>query len=717
MGTRSGHLDQRHAPLSRPFSPLIRAPLEQFRPAQVDARMTRRARGLPSDCVLSPFARATLSMDSDSADDDGEAGTQDAPCSSPDAPPWELRRLKAAREYLSATGDLHSLVASNDLGANLAKAVAKYIHILDKAPKLGAGAGGPVERLYALTPEQLWAKIPLSEDTRPLPPDEDSLFHNNPAVNVWCSDPTPLVGPRQGGTDLPQPLQHNGRSVDVDFLGLEAESALYGQYASREALMGSLRCNLEVALPVDGQRSASLTVSCVADSGATCTAIRVDRVNRLVKINKMSKCMIERTSKRFTGISGDVLNCLGWICLHVKIASRWVTTRAFVFQDMHEPMLLGVNTLSAYGLSVDTRCMGLYPSPQSSLPPGATPLFTRSYPARDDEASPAKTEAYLDTDRLTMYICRDDTVCGTVPCAPARRRRNRRRPVPTGGGKIRDGASPECTDVEASDDSDIGLDRDSQALPLRSAPSSDPDERARLLNSIEALRAAGALPRETNHLSTLVVMADVTIDPGDTEAVHLYIQDDILGPNRELQVRPSPEFEATFPELNRDINPTVEFVFLHQSAYRLGQYRFRNYSEQPVVIRAGTVFGSATGSRGADMHSFQFQHHPDYALALLDDPTHEILLDEPAAESPEDPDDEEIPRGHVHKEPPPGSTALADFEGLGPTTINLEYSKDVDYETREFSRGGKPRTRADLETLGLDFLASVEMSASLHLRN
>ena len=239
----------------------------------------------------------------------------------------------------------------------------------------------------------------------------------------------------------------------------------------------------------------------------------------------------------------------------------------------------------------------------------------------------------------------------------------------------------------------------------------DPQQRKDRLNAIELARASGLLQRHSNHLATTTVLVEARIGPHQSGPVHLYIQDDIHGANRTIEIQPNDEFIRAFPELSEDYRQvapedrlhtrtTTEFVLFHQTAEKIAQYRFHNYSDQDVVIQAGTTFGSAIGHRAPDIQSFYLQHHEDYVIALLDDSANEILLD------PLDPD--EIPAYHAQNPPKdPNAKATAGFEGLGPVTLDFDYRP---YEELPFDRGGKPRTLADLEELGLDLSQCVDAS-------
>ena len=317
------------------------------------------------------------SSDESHSDVELEKQTKPAECKStiPDHEVDRLRRTQAARNYLIAQGDMQELMSMDPVAIDATMAYSRYAHMLEAlAPTASLPHHQVTPPDETEVPNGLWPLMPLPDDSRAQPDESRTHFHLNPL----CKDFRPIVGPRTGGKDRNNHRdRHTGTRVTVDMLGIEAEAALYGQYISKEKLAGSLRCDLHIALASKDHTEPTATVSAIADTGASWTAVRADQIDLLIAACGKKQIKLERSYIRFTGISGDQLSCLGWMVLSVKLGSAWVNTRAFIFADMHEPMLLGMNTLAAHRMCVDTGVMSLYRSPYLTPPPGSTPLFVR----------------------------------------------------------------------------------------------------------------------------------------------------------------------------------------------------------------------------------------------------------------------------------------------------------------------------------------------------
>ena len=579
----------------------------------------------------------------------------------------------------------------------------------------------------------LWAMLPLPVEDRPTPLEEYDDFTSNPA----CTDRSPIVGVRRGGTELPATTgpnmnQHTNTTVTVDVIA-EPNQSLYGLCLTREAVAGCLRSELSFSTHLDGTFTEYAPIRTVVDTGAAWSAIRLDEVVRGLTASNLptSRLAFEETSLSFTGISGTRLKCLGWIILRLQLGQLVINTKAFVFPHMHEPMLLGLNTLTAANLCVDVGRMGMYPSPLGELPPGAVPLFVDN-PTR--EPSPVVSQDHPDSGFYTtatrdhLLYARDGQVCAQLPCSSSPKEFHKRGGNKNATSQLSKMAEPISPprDEELEEE-----DRTSTLLAVTCTGTFTPDSphllgehRAERLQAVDTLYSTGCLQRPDDHLSSVRTLEDTVFDPGDTRALHLYFVEDVPGVNRTLEVAPSAPFRAAFPELGT--NTTVEVVSYHQSAQKVGQYRLHNSSDRQVVVPAGTAFGSAIGASLADSNLFHLQHHPDWVNAMLDDsgyrfevpPTvvspHSLaqaLMTAAVSTSPEIWTQPKPPAVFPPDENPDPDSIMAEFEGIGATTVEFEYIEDQNYESLPFDRGGKPRNAQDLiDGLGLNLDDAVDAS-------
>ena len=598
-------------------------------------------------------------------------------------------------------GDLEEALSTAASAGSIAAPMLAYMKLLDSYPVVDHD---PTLHTSAYTTHAgLWALLPLSLEERSLPMESSA---ENFADNPYCTDRTPLVGIRKGGREQRDPReQHSGTTVTVN-MAAEASTALYGQYLHKQALAGSLRTLLSLSIPVGDAYSKEIDIATVVDTGAAWTAIRLAEL--LATIPDSKTLTFEEADISFTGISGKQLRCLGWTVLRLRFGETVISTKAFVFPDMHEPMLLGMNTLSAENLCVDVGRMGLYRSPREPLPPGAVPLFV---------GNPASAPVfYTSARRDTLYLARAGEVQASLPCSTTPPVSHRK-----GGGTMSKLPMLDTTPEEQETGNTASL----LSLVVDAGPPSKLPlaEKCRRLDAVEDLQATGFMRRpHEDHLATAVVLTDTTFGPGETEAVHLYFVNDIYGKNRTLEVSPSAQFSALFPELNAGIES--ELVSLHASAQRVGQYRFKNSSDREVKVPAGAVFGSVRGLSLSDSNSFNLQHHPEWVLAQLENSAYRFdmgsmcdapqgttqqvlwaLLSVAAASPSSDTTGQPLP-----PEEDTAPTAV-EFEGIGASAVEFEYRPDDDcYETLPFDRGGKPRTPEDLAEMGLDLSLAVDAS-------
>ena len=118
----------------------------------------------------------------------------------------------------------------------------------------------------------LWAMLPLPAEEQQEPVVDTYNFANNPL----CTDRTPLVGPRKGGTEKKHRHErHLNTTITVEVVN-EGQAAVYGQYLTEESLSGSLRCDLGLASYHEDGFTDHVPTRAVVDSGASWTAIRLD---------------------------------------------------------------------------------------------------------------------------------------------------------------------------------------------------------------------------------------------------------------------------------------------------------------------------------------------------------------------------------------------------------------------------------------------------------
>ena len=623
----------------------------------------------------------------------------------------------------------------------------------------------------------LWAMLPLPAEEREEPVVDTNNFANNPL----CTDRTPLVGLRKGGTDRKRKNErHSGTTVTVEVVS-EGPAAVYGQYLTKESLSGSLRCDLGLASRRDHGFTDHVATRAVVDSGASWTAIRLDTLLATLPNAEAStyKLKFNESDITFVGVTGKQLICLGYTLVQIKLGPLLVETKAFVFPKMHEPMLLGMNTLHAANLSIDVGRMAMYESPSTPLPEGSVPLFVNDnappVPTGTPNDTKTDSQCFTSASKRELYFAKSGQVLATVACSRSPERSHKK------GGS--ENASTINALAEATD-------------TLTEVVQGDltPRQRVDRLLLCEEMQAGDERLRPEDHLSTTRLLQDVTIRPGQTKPFHLYMQTAIPGPNRTLQIEPSAQFRAAYPELS---TAGVELVFLHASAQRVAQYRMQNTSQNTIHIPADTPFGSAVGISLTDSNSFQLQHNPERILAILEDPRYQVDLAHlamttaldakqamwtllatamstpgtffddlksrtPAASPPPNPPSstaENPPEGihtgvfcdrsgqspilgkryHLRNEdydlceaeynklsddekmhyeeilpPDPDDeedpNAIAEFEGIGASTIEFEYTEEADCRKLTFEQGGRPHTEEDLASLGLILDQAIDAS-------
>eukprot|EP00965_Chrysotila_dentata_P093549 3090718-Pleurochrysis_carterae.AAC.1 len=65
----------------------------------------------------------------------------------------------------------------------------------------------------------------------------------------------------------------------------------------------------------------------------------------------------------------------GWCELDLHLGGIVCRTRAFVFEQLAEQMLLGANSLREHGLVIDAKIMAIYPGEDKKLPTNAIKMF------------------------------------------------------------------------------------------------------------------------------------------------------------------------------------------------------------------------------------------------------------------------------------------------------------------------------------------------------
>ena len=699
----------------------------------------------PDPSYLAPPPTSNAEPDSDESPTTSAATPQSdaGGCDGPSTPAPRLRidsdRARWARNYALRRGDLEEALRTPAATLDLTSSALSYVHLLEQE---GVTANTDDTPSHA-TAAGLWALLPVAGDWS-LPATSATEFADNPC----CTDRSPLVGPRKGGREVRRAAERHSSTTVTVHMAAEGSTALYGQYLNHEALSGSLRCNVEMSVPNATGYGEPVTIRTVVDTGATWTAVRL---REALDSNGSKDLNFEPADVTFTGISGKQLRCLGWTVLRLHFGSMTINTKAFVFPDMHEPMLLGLNTLAAEGLCVDVGRMGMYPSPTDALPPTAVPLFTGEHDAA----------FYTSARRDTMYLAQAGKVYASVPCSATPPASHRRK----GGIMSKLPVLATSPDLEDADD-----DGTASILSLvtegvvtgRPTPKSKPRgtrqaiaasliqrawrrskaakramakrrRKVERLSVIEDLQERGWMRRPDDHLATAIVATDAICKPHTGSPVHLFFVHDIPGKNRSIEVSPSPQFCALFPELGTGTE--YELVSCHASAQRVGQYRFHNYSDYDVTIPAGTIFGSVQGLSLADSNSFNLQHHPEWVMAMLEcsayrfDITREQGVPSHSAQRklwallsvaattgslppPTSPTSDDDATHATEHEGTASTDVAAEFEGIGSSAVDFEYlpHDQAEYEKLPFDRGGRARTPADLEEMGLDLSKAVDAS-------
>ena len=618
-------------------------------------------------------------------------------------------RARWARDYMRRRGDLEEMLTSDASTLNLTSATLAYIDLLEQMSTGPTRPGGSASNSETGA-EGLWALLPVPEDEWGLVSTSPHEFIHNPL----CTDRTPLVGTRRGGKEQPHETDRHSQTTVTVHMAAEGSAALYGQYLTRQALSGSLRCNLTLSVVLPDGFSSEVTIRAVVDTGAAWTAVRLDAALEAAA-GSGHKLTFQKSDLSFTGVAGKQLRCLGWTVLRIRLGALVIKTKAFVFPDMHEPMLLGMNTLSAEALCVDVGNMALYESPNSQLPPDAVPLFVEG-----STASKRTQNFFTDAQRNTLYYAPTGTVCAALPCSTPDVSHFR------GGSKFSKLAHNDPDDAD-----DDGMYDASSLLSLSIRSEMSPNERTRRLHAIESLHASGHMRRPDDYLATAITITDTIIKPGEVEAFHLRFAQDVPGVNRTLSVAPNPQFRTFYPELSTGTE--VELVFLHASAQRVGQYRMQNTSTKTITVPAGTVFGSACGLSLSDSNSFNLQHHPEWVQAQLDNTAYRLDMNNLKATSaggaqatlcallaismatPQsaigDPADSTGAEDESVIDEPAGPTRVtAEFEGIGASAVEFEYKEVENYRDLPFDKGGRPRNRADLESIGLVLSEAVDAS-------
>ena len=114
--------------------------------------------------------------------------------------------------------------------------------------------------------------------------------------------------------------------------------------------------SLKANLTLEGSKS-KVTIESIVDSGAAWCAIRRSTLEK-----EMPELMekLEPSSMRFHDASGRLMSLAGRVPLKVWIGARFVTTTAYVFDNLGAPFLLGANALLGNGCVVDCNKSRLY---------------------------------------------------------------------------------------------------------------------------------------------------------------------------------------------------------------------------------------------------------------------------------------------------------------------------------------------------------------------
>ena len=689
----SGTLAMTDAQQSTDETPTLSADHRSLLEAVCKTRITRTAPLSEGDCQLSVGIHTMNMFNTDAPVDTVSAN----PAGGGPLTPADVAR----RRYLARAGDLAAMLDSAD-GHRLASAVAEYVHALERIPhSVKLDEEHPLEEptpfdALCVSSQQCdtrynsWirqrsratlAAILFADPRRPCESTTSSdaarpslPIERNPA----CTDCSPLQLPRVDPT-------HSRNSLTVA-MGVTPARALYAATGRR---CGSLRADLKVAF---GGNDA--VIGAIVDSGASWTAIRAS------ELDKLGAGPLFKSHMRFHGVSGAPLRCRGWVVLTITMGPVTFSTKAFVFDALAEPMLLGANTLCNRGLTIDAANMALYHGARADLPADAIPLYGGPEPVAD---ATAESDAifFVNADRSRLY-CRDprSTAVGAVTCAKSseRRRRRRRRGGVRGESDSEPGSDGE-TDDALGGGSHIGQPTSGGGETEDPSLHETAARRKTLLEGANLLREMQRLPRDDAGDATVMVATDTVIPAKETVSMLLWIQEDIPGPNRSLEITPSRAFNKVFPEL---CGPT-ELTAVHQSASKAAFCKVRNFSDRTVRISGGTPYGSACIFEEPDAESFLLECHPEAADLLLGTTNVES---EGVGDSSDDPPDQHVREGEDNPD-----VTHVEFEGIGPAVVEFEVPEEGDYHKRPFDDNGSCKTREDLEAIGLDFSMSHNLGA------
>jgi hypothetical protein len=173
-------------------------------------------------------------------------------------------------------------------------------------------------------------------------------------------------------------------------------------------------------------------IKAVVDSGAVWTAIREDVFNRLTP-----RPVLRSASLKFRGAGNEPLRVTGMceLCFRLSPQSPLITTIAFVFPTLAEPMLLGTNTLVKHGMVIDLANLHLSHGTPKPLPVDAAPLITDRPTTPRSELFAAQRLIFKHSPSAkTLYCLMDDgRLVGTADTElRARRRSGRGRKEPEG---------------------------------------------------------------------------------------------------------------------------------------------------------------------------------------------------------------------------------------------------------------------------------------------
>ena len=486
-------------------------------------------------------------------------------------------------------------------------------------------------------------------------------------LNPECTDTTPLK--LSGLTD-------HGADIITAVCGLDpGASPLFRVGTDRHR--GCMRAQFTIGPGSnDGETlpAYSVRVGGVVDSGAAWTAMRTDLAKKVFG----SALRLTAPDFRFHGASGEQLQCQGWVTISLRVGDEPFSTRAYVFDNLSEALLLGSNTIVSQGLVVDGCNMALYPGKKVALPKGSIPLHAGSanpWPCEQllqtsdtservnlstTNGDPSSRHQgavrwYRNRERTTLYCVRPGTneVLAQVPGQPVRRPCH--------------GTPPRSRRTQAQ-------------YQMRDGPSNlQGEELRRHLESLLEVQERWR-PRGGSYHSAVRVASELTIPPGATETVYLVYDKYCPGVNTSLEVTLSPEFEAAQTAITAPADPISGFPTtnpsaLHQSRNAMAFVRLTNHSVEPLHLATSSPIGSATLFRGIDCESLAFENDevPDYVDSNL---------------LPDESEDSQV--------------TSVEFDGTIPSVQRFEVKAPSDYHRLGVDEGGSAKSIEDLQSLGLD---------------